>query len=206
MFEQTFRIQLALLTDDSVLVEKLWNEIKSSYLKAGRHYHSLPHLDHLLTELLPVQNVIHDWQTLVFSVAYHDITYNVRKNDNEEKSAQVARARFSVLPVAPGQPDKCFLQIMATKGHAMADDDDTNLFTDADLSILGSGNDTYNRYTKMIRQEYKVYPTLIYKPGRQKVLRSFLQMPHIYKTAFFQHKYEEQARANLTRELKELSF
>ena len=206
MFEQVFKTQLALLTDNSVLVEKLWDEIKKSYLKAGRHYHSLPHLDYLLAELLPVQDAILDWQTLIFSVAYHDIVYNIRKNDNEEKSAQVAHTRLSMLPAVQGQPDKCFLQIMATKEHAMADDNDTNLFTDADLSILGSGDDTYNRYTKMIRQEYKVYPALVYKPGRQKVLRSFLQMPHIYKTPFFQHKYEEQARANLTRELKELSF
>lgn len=205
LFEQAFKTQLVLLAGDDQLIEQLWNEIKSSYTASGRHYHNLSHLDQLLTELSPLKNNIHDWQTLVFSIAYHDIVYNTLKHDNEEKSAELARDRLALLPTTSLQRDKCASQIMATKKHSLSDDHDINLFTDADLAILGAAPDRYHQYAKEIRQEYKFYPALIYKPGRQKVLQHFLHMPAIYKTDFFRHKYEEQARANLVQELEELS-
>ena len=204
MFEQTFKTQLASLTSDEQLVEQLWSEIKESYAASARHYHNLSHLDNLLAELLPLREEIRDWQTLLFSIAYHDVIYNVLHSDNEEKSAKLAYERLAQLPVTPARRDKCFSQIMATKKHGLADDADTNLFTDADLAILGTDSNTYHYYTQMIRKEYQIYPALIYKPGRRKVLQHFLQMTHIYKTDFFRNKYEEQARANLDRELQEL--
>ena len=49
-----------------------------------------------------------------------------------------------------------------------------------------------------------MYPEVVYKPGRQKVLHHFLQMPAIYKTDYFIEKYEQQARNNMLYELKEL--
>jgi predicted metal-dependent HD superfamily phosphohydrolase len=57
----------------------------------------------------------------------------------------------------------------------------------------------------MIRKEYNFYPDFMYKPGRQKVLQHFIQMPRIYKTDYFHDRYEEKARDNLHVELKELS-
>jgi predicted metal-dependent HD superfamily phosphohydrolase len=94
---------------------------------------------------------------------------------------------------------------MATKNHDLSDDGDTNFFTDADMAILGSGNGEYHQYSTMIRKEYKFYPDFVYKPGRQKILQTFLQMAHIYKTGHFRNLYEEQARKNITNELHELS-
>ena len=205
VFEEAFKTQAALLAGNDQLIQKLWNEIRDSYSTSGRHYHNLAHLNNLLTELLPLKDKIHDWRILVFSIAYHDIVYNTLKHDNEEKSAEVARDRLAKLSTTPLQRDKCALQIMATKGHDVSDDPDTNLFTDADLAILGYDPDRYDQYTKGIRKEYQLYPALIYKPGRQKVLQHFLRMNHIYKTNFFRSKYEEQARNNILRELKDLS-
>ena len=47
-----------------------------------------------------------------------------------------------------------------------------------------------------------MYPKLIYKPGRQKVLNHFLQMPTNYKTEYFIEKNEQQARNNILNKLK----
>ena len=47
-----------------------------------------------------------------------------------------------------------------------------------------------------------MYPDMMYKPGRKKLLEHFLAMPHIFKTAFFRERLEVQARENLMRELE----
>jgi predicted metal-dependent HD superfamily phosphohydrolase len=93
---------------------------------------------------------------------------------------------------------------MATKGHAISEDADTNYFTDADLAILGSNNDEYLQYVKSIRKEYKFYPDFVYNPGRKKVLEHFIQMPRIYKTDYFYNKYEEPARKNIIDEIRQM--
>ena len=72
------------------------------------------------------------------------------------------------------------------------------------LSVLGSDWNTYELYSRQIRKEYGIYPDIVYKPGRRKVLLYFLELNNIYKTAFFAGRYERQARLNLRRELEEL--
>ena len=204
MFETTFKAVLTHLTTNQTLINKLWAEIATHYGKRNRHYHNLYHLDSLLSELLIIQDKITDWQIIVFSIAYHDIIYNILKKDNEEKSASLAYERLGLLNLAINRREKCREQILTTKGHYHGNDSDTNYFTDADLAILGSNYFRYKKYTEHIRKEYSMYPELIYKPGRQKVLHQFLQMPTIYKTDYFIERYEQQARNNIQSELNEL--
>lgn len=80
---------------------------------------------------------------------------------------------------------RCYRHIMATKGHQLSADPDTNFFTDADLAILGQDEATYLNYRSAIRKEYRVYPDFLYKPGRRKVLPYFLGLPRIFKTEYF---------------------
>ena len=80
-------------------------------------------------------------------------------------------------------------------------DTDTNLFTDADLAILGTDWNSYKKYYQQIRKEYSIYPDMIYNPGRKKVLHHFLHMERIYKTVWFYNRYEQQAIINLEKEL-----
>ncbi len=183
----------------------IWKELNSSYSDSKRKYHNLAHLDNLYKELLPVKNAINDWNILLFSIAYHDIVYNVLKNDNEEKSAAKAVSRLKQLNIPPDKIESCRLQILATKVHSKSDSSDTDYFTDADLSVLGYDPDAYLKYTSQIRKEYRYYPDLIYKPGRKKVLNHFLAMSRIYKTDHFYSLYEEKARMNIAHEFEILS-
>jgi predicted metal-dependent HD superfamily phosphohydrolase len=205
MFEDVFKVELIKLTTDSFLIGKLWTEIQTNYTSSGRYYHNLSHLDNLIETLLPIKNQMEDWQILTFSVAYHDIVYNTFKKDNEEKSAALGYERMTLLNFPPLLKEKCKLQILSTKHHIESEDADTNYFTDADLSILGSDTESYRNYTKQIRKEYRHFPDILYKPGRKKVLRHFLEMQSIFKTKYFQDKFEEQAKVNISDELKSLS-
>lgn len=183
--------------------EQLWHEIETAYLDKGRHYHTLVHLDFLLTELKPFQSQFQQWDTIVFAIAYHDIIYSVVRNDNEEQSAALAMKRLLSFGFDQQQAEQCSKLILATKKHEAAGAD-ANLFTDADLSILGTSHDDYVRYTHQVRSEYTIYPDLVYKPGRKKVIQHFLAMPHIFKTDSFSDRYEASARSNLQRELNQL--
>ena len=202
MFEEIFKAELINLGAENSLIDKLWSELQSKYSKPSRHYHNLAHLDHLIEQLLPIRNKIENWQVLTFSVAYHDIIYNTLKKDNEERSADLAYERMALLNILPELKEKCKLQILATKHHQLNEDSDTNYFTDADLSILGSDSDSYFTYSKQIRKEYLYFPDIVYKPGRRKVLEHFLKMENLFKTQYFQEKFEVQARINISWELK----
>ncbi|MFK5974892.1 MAG: hypothetical protein QM493_00165 [Sulfurovum sp.] len=78
--------------------------------------------------------------------------------------------------------------ILATQKHQKTNNSDTNLFIDADLSILASPK--YKEYQIAIREEYKRYSDKTFRDGRKKVIE------------YFYNRYESIARENLTRELK----
>lgn len=191
-------------TDKSVL-KQYWEEIETAHSAKKRVYHNLKHLAHLFDELETVSELIDDWETVSWAVFYHDIVYNVRKRDNEEQSAELAVERLTTMGYDAKRVKRCKAQIIATKSYDLIGDNDANLFTDADLSILGKSWEEYEHYFNVIRKEYRIYPALIYNPARKKILEHFLEMPHLFKTSTFQEKYENQARKNMVQELKCLS-
>jgi predicted metal-dependent HD superfamily phosphohydrolase len=192
-------------TSQSGLMEECWLEIEASYSSRNRYYHTLSHLQNVMDELTASQQDISDWHVMQFSVYYHDIVYNALKNNNEEKSAALAESRMQSLQVPTEKITKAKLLILATKGHHVSSDPEINIFTDADLAVLGKPWNVYSEYARQIRKEYSVYPDLIYNPGRKKVLNHFLSMERIYKTDLFFQRYETKSRSNMEKELKELS-
>jgi predicted metal-dependent HD superfamily phosphohydrolase len=184
--------------------DALWIEISQSYSRGDRHYHTLEHLKNLLNQLTPHQALINDWDAVLFALYYHDIVYDVTKKDNEERSAELAVTRLTALHVPSMRIEATKKHIHATKAHQRIDDNnDTNIFTDADLSILGADWEVYKTYCQQIRREYAVYPDLLYNAGRKQVLQHFLNMGQIYKTDSFR-PLEHQARLNMAREISEM--
>lgn len=202
--QERFKQNLFPYTQDQNTIDILWREIESQYSQKGRHYHNLEHLDNMFSELELVKNHISDFSNISFSVFYHDIIYDATSKSNEEKSAELAKERFQKLNIGQRHIDYISEQILATKTHQKSVDHDTNYLLDADLSILGKKTQDYLDYTKKIRKEYSIYPDLLYKPGRKKVLKHFLDLENIFKTDYFKNKYENQAKINLEYELKTL--
>lgn len=201
MLHTTFIELVSKYSNNNNLIENLWNEIKENYSSKHRYYHTLTHLDNLLLQLAEIKSHITDWDTILFTLYYHDLVYNPQRSDNEEQSAEIAAERMKQLSVPEAMIEQCRIQILATKTHNADGNTDTNYFTDADLSILGQDTETYMVYSKNIRQEYSIYPDSVYNPGRTKVIEHFLAMKRIYKTEHFYTNLEQQARANLYSEL-----
>lgn len=201
MLKETFINLLTNYTENDSLTNELWTEIEKNYTNKKRYYHTLQHLYNLLTQLTEVKDEIQNWNTILFTLYYHDIVYNSLKSDNEEKSAEFAEKRLKQISISIDTIELCKNQILATKSHLTSTDSDTNYFIDADLSVLGQNWETYSLYYKNVRKEYSIYPDLVYNPGRKKVLKHFLSMDRIYKTDIFFSKFEIQAKRNLTNEL-----
>lgn len=200
MLKNTFFDLLKNYTNDESLVRKFWSEIEENYTGKKRHYHTLQHLENLLQILTPIKAKINDWDTLLFTLFYHDIIYNATKSDNEEKSAELAVLRMKAIDIENSKVEKCQTQILATKKHLPSTDSDTNYFTDADLSVLGQDWEIYTNYYKNVRKEYAIYPNILYNAGRKKVLKHFLVMERIYKTDYFYQELEQKAKENLEQE------
>lgn len=191
-------------SNDQDIIDDLWTEIETKYSQKGRFYHNLEHLESMFSELESVKNKIQNFTEVSFSVFYHDIIYDATSKLNEEKSAEFSEIRLKKLNVNSESIEKISQQILATKSHLKSDDNDINYLLDADLVILGKDLETYIDYTEKIRKEYAIYPDLLYKPGRRKVLKHFLELENIFKTEDFREKYEVRARENILFEIERL--
>lgn len=203
MIRQKFLECVAKYTADVKKQQMLWREIETKYSGADRHYHNLTHLDAMLAQLEVQKEQFHHWDTILFAIVYHDLVYSCLKRTNEELSAKMAAKRLAEISFPEEEITFCRQLILATKKHEPGDEE-TNLFTDADLSILGADSRAYQAYSRQIRQEYAIYPDLVYNPGRRKVLLHFLEMESIYKTKAFSDQYELAAKNNLLAELASL--
>lgn len=199
--EQAFETILTKYNVEISAIKRSWKELIQSHAEPHRYYHTMKHLEQLYAELESIQGHIQDWEAVVLSIAWHDSIYNVQSSQNEELSAELAVNQLNDWNVPQFLIQKVNNFILATKSHHISEDNDCNLFTDADLAILGKSEELYAVYASAIRQEYSVYPDELYNPGRAKVLQHFLKMPRIYKTDLFNDQYEKMARLNLEKEL-----
>lgn len=200
----TWNALSARYTNNQELINELYAEIEEKHSPEKRHYHNLAHLEYMAEKAISYKGSLSDFDILLFSIFYHDIVYNISRQDNELKSAQIASERLGKLGLADDRLTKCREQIIATKDHKENTDPDTRYLLDMDLAILGESPDVYKEYTVKIRLEYSIYPDFLYRKGRKKVLQHFLSMDHIFKTEAFQTRYEVQARENLQAELSGL--
>ncbi|OLV17649.1 HD domain-containing protein [Deinococcus marmoris] len=163
------------------------------YLEAGRAYHNANHVRAML-DALESRGVL--TPALALAVWGHDLIYDARASDNEERSAEVFGGWLTSQSVSAELRQEVRALILATKHSAPPATRAEALLVDADLAILGASSDAFAAYDAAIRQEYAHVPTLLYRVGRKKVLRGFLNRERIYTTPEFA-ELEAQARANL---------
>lgn len=205
MLERRFQEILQKYSEDIGRIKMMWHEVESYYSKTYRHYHTLNHLSHFFKELEKAKRYIKDWDSTLLAMFYHDIVFLPTRNDNEKSSSDLAEISLAELDVSEEKIDKCQKMILATKEHKKSDDSDVNYFIDADISIIGSDEITYESYLEGVKQEYYFLSEDEYIKGRKKIIHHFLKMKKIFKTNFFYQQYEKKARKNLMKELRELS-
>ena len=166
-----------------------------SYSEPQRHYHTLDHVEDCLQKCAKFENEITDLKSFQTALLYHDLFYDPKRKDNEEKSAEYAFKLLERLNFTNSQKVKDL--ILLTKHPSIPKSKDEKLLLDIDLSILGEGPKVYEFYEENIRQEYIHVPKIMYSFGRKKLLKKFLKQQRLFHTDYFFQEYEQQAQENL---------
>ncbi len=187
---------------------KVSHDIMMSWLRRlserQRHYHTLDHISALLGHYrdiemeAPIDNAV-----MHAAIWLHDIVYDPTRPDNEEQSAEVAKADL-IDSVFQKDFDGCGVVdvvdvILATKKHE-GESMYNLLFNDLDMSIIGANPQAYMQYATDIRREFMHVPLALYAEKRAEILEAFNEKV-IFRTPYFTDR-EEQAHANLKREIK----
>ena len=174
------------------------------YREPQRHYHTVEHLAEVLQRLAelmaagsipkppPAAALLGAW--------FHDVVYDPTADDNEPRSADLARAELEPFLEESLVSDVAAL-VLATRDHRLVDIAGAELLLDADLSILGAEPARYDAYSAAIGREYGHIATIDYRRGRVAVLQRLLERDRLYIGPVAYDRWERPARANLLREL-----
>lgn len=166
-----------------------------------RAYHTAAHVQSLI-RALGGRGVL--TPALELAAWGHDLIYDPRAADNEERSADVFGAWLAAQGAGGDVQAQVRDLILATRHTTPPTTRAGALFVDADLGILGADPDTFDAYDRAIRAEYAHVPDGAYRAGRSGVLRGFLSRERLFLTPEFA-ALDAPARVNLRRALKRLA-
>ncbi|HEY7156507.1 MAG TPA: hypothetical protein VH575_21245 [Gemmataceae bacterium] len=179
-------------------------DLQKRYTAPERHYHTLDHI-HAVLETIQELSVAEETPALLLAAWFHDIVYDSKARDNEEKSAAHTRRLLQPLGVPEPVLAETERLILLTKTHTPTPEDRPGtILVDADLAILAAAETEYEAYAQAIRREYAWVSDDDYRGGRRAVLERFLQRPHIYATEEMLARAEAAARENMQREIAAL--
>lgn len=178
-----------------------WHSIYTAYASTDRAYHNIDHIADCLVRFDEHADLSKDGVALELAIWFHDLVYDTKAPDNEERSAEAAEDFLRGTPIAEDVANL----IRATKHDSAPCSMDAKILCDIDLSILGAEASRYAAYAKAIREEYAWVSMDDYTAARTQVLSRFLSRPQIYVLPEFRDLYERQARLNLQSEIESLT-
>jgi predicted metal-dependent HD superfamily phosphohydrolase len=189
--------------------DAILSNLEGRYAEPWRHHHDGEHIEDLFGLLNRYRSHVKNPRVVGWAILKHDAIYDPRAlpGRNEELSAQLAESVLpSILRASPVA--KVARYTRATATHISHETDpDLDFFLDADVVILGTPQDRYDRYTRDIRQEYAYAPLNQYNPARLAILQGLstrAESSGLFQTELFRSLYEVQAQENIARECDEL--
>ena len=185
---------------------KVFEQLSANYSHSKRAYHNLHHIAEMLRLVLRFSDSIENPSVVQFAVWFHDVIYDTKRSDNEDRSASFAASALEELGCPSEQNRMVQELILATKTHGGPHlSSDAEIFLDADLSILGASEEVYTLYSKAIRDEYSWVPQFLYRRKRTEILSNFLSRERIFFNDRMRVLFEKQARRNIESEIASLS-
>jgi predicted metal-dependent HD superfamily phosphohydrolase len=178
--------------------------LESLHATPPRAYHNLDHVAECLGTLDSVRANLENADRVEFALWFHDCIYIPGRSDNEERSAQIAKACARALGHSAAWSTEATSLIMFTRHATPPDTNDAKWIVDIDMSILATPAERYQKYAAAIRSEFGYVPDTQFNAGRAAFIKGLLSRPVIYHTAHMRAIQEAGARANLTAELKGL--
>ena len=186
---------------DSPALRRLYDDVAGRYSEPHRHYHTYQHLAECFAKAQDIISLAQHPAEVDVGLWFHDVIYDTRRQDNEERSGAWARSAAQEFGVNAESAHRIYDLIMFTRHAAKPVGIDAQVLVDADLSILGASSARFQEYEAQVRNEYGWVPDAIFRSTRSRILKEFLARPHLFCTARFRELYDAQARRNLERSL-----
>jgi len=186
-------------------------ELAARYAEPHRRYHNGDHVRAVLRDSADLARELElsvpERALLTLAAAAHDVIYDGRPGLDERASAAWAGEWLKRAGLAEVHIARVESLVLATMSHSAPKDDATALaLLDADLAILGSDPETYDRYRDAVRAEYSTVDDAAWRVGRGAVLSTLLAREPLYATAAARVRWEAAAKRNLARELSECAL
>ena len=178
-------------------VEGTYDAMVSEYQSDVRVYHNLNHIAHCLEEFDKLRNLCLNPHAVELAIWYHDVIYDTKIDNNEERSALWALTSLVFMNVNDTLLDEVQRLILLTKHDCIPTDIDGQVIVDVDLSILGQSPEVFDEYENAIRAEYSWVPDEVFWPKRRDFLKAILLREEIFHTDRCILKFESRAIENL---------
>ena len=189
------------LAGDSPTSRTEWAAVVAAWSEPHRRYHDLAHLAAVLGVVEALAAQAGDADAVRLAAWYHDVVYDPRSAENEQRSAGRARAGLRGL-VPEERIAEVERLVLLTAGHDPAPGDaDGAVLCDADLAVLAAPAEAYAAYASAVRAEYAHLSDAEFTAGRIAVLERLLGLPELYRLPENAQRWSASARANLTAEL-----
>ena|ERR1700741_313142 len=147
-------------------------EVIRAYSEQHRFYHTIEHIQDVLTQLNKIGMLTHD--ELFLTAVFHDIVYHPISRSNEEDSAEFFIKEAKSSSLSSEQKEHIKQLILDTKTHKPTVKFSEE-FIAADLSIFNASFDKLLNYEKQIFKEFQSVDFLEYKPKRIEILKRYNQ-------------------------------
>lgn len=184
-----------------VSATEIAQKVVDAYSENHRHYHTLDHVNHCLTVLDTIPNVIEERQDIQFAIWFHDLIYDPESGLNEYDSALFAYNWLTKQNIANPANVRDLIQITGDYLHPPEGNFSVQIMHDVDLSILASPDETYRQYALGIRAEYSHLNDSEFYSARQKFLHGLLERTPLFLLEALEHQWEGQARTNMKAEI-----
>ncbi|MGH3506585.1 MAG: HD domain-containing protein [Nocardioidaceae bacterium] len=185
----------------------LGRELVRRYGHITRVYHDLRHLDSVLTHVDLLAGEAKDVRLVRLAAWYHDAVYDVRRDDNEEASADLVMATLPVYDFDDDETAEVARLVLLTSDHAVEPGDRNGaVLCDADLAVLAGSPEEYAAYRDAVRLEYRHVADAAFARGRAAILQGLLDLEYVFATEIGRSRWEQAARRNVSTELDELEL
>jgi predicted metal-dependent HD superfamily phosphohydrolase len=193
----------------------LRDRLLAAYDDEARGYHDRRHLaevvDHVAQLRAELPRAGHEVagrppeDVVLLAAWFHDAVYDER-GGLEERSAVLAERELAEAGCMQAVVAEVARLVRLTATHRPEPGDSVGaVLCDADLAILAAGPERYADYVAGVRREHPHLDDATFRAGRAAVLGELSAGPSLFHTATGRELWEDRARENLARELRELT-
>ena len=175
--------------------------LEQHYAEPQRYYHNAAHIDHCLAQFDNVAAEISDPEAIELAIWFHDVIYDPKADDNEQKSAELFQT------VVGKQRNIAFVSkvvdLIELTFHRLAPlNTDQQYILDIDLSSFGLPWELFSRDSQNIRREHSHLSDEEFARSHLSFLHGLLKRPQFFHSNFFQQHYGDIAIKNITQFVK----